>query len=48
MPTFDNAKVAKIGVVDIEKLLLTSSAGKLAKAQINKKAREMESILLKN
>jgi len=34
--------VAKIGVVDIQKILLTSSAGKLAKAQINKKAREME------
>ena len=45
MPTPDNATVAKIGVIDIEKLLLTSSAGKLAKAQINKKAREMESIL---
>ena len=37
------ADVAKIGVVDIQKVLLTSSAGKLAKAQINKKAREMES-----
>ena len=36
------ADVAKIGVVDIQKVLLTSSAGKLAKAQINKKAREME------
>ena len=39
------ADVAKIGVVDIQKVLLTSSAGKLAKAQINKKAREMESNL---
>lgn len=39
------ADVAKIGVVDIQKVLLTSSAGKLAKAQINKKAREMESSL---
>jgi len=39
------ADVAKIGVVDIQKVLMTSSAGKLAKAQINKKAREMESNL---
>jgi len=39
------ADVAKIGVVDIQKILLTSSAGKMAKAQINKKAREMESKL---
>ena len=45
MPTFDNVTVAKIGVVDIDKLLLTSSAGKLAKAQIDKKTREMESSL---
>jgi outer membrane protein len=39
------ADVAKIGVVDIQKVLLTSSVGKMAKAQINKKAREMESSL---
>jgi outer membrane protein len=39
------ADVAKIGVVDIQKILLTSSAGKMAKAQINKKAREMETKL---
>jgi outer membrane protein len=39
------ADVAKIGVVDIQKVLMTSSAGKMAKAQINKKAREMESSL---
>jgi outer membrane protein len=39
------ADVAKIGVVDIQKVLLTSSAGKMAKAQINKKAREMEANL---
>ena len=39
------ADVAKIGVVDIQKVLMTSSAGKLAKAQINKKAREMENNL---
>ncbi len=39
------ADVAKIGVVDIQKILLSSSAGKMAKAQINKKAREMEAKL---
>ena len=39
------ADVAKIGVVNIQKVLMTSSAGKLAKAQINKKAREMENNL---
>jgi len=39
------ADVAKIGVVDTQKILLTSSAGKMAKAQINKKAREMEAKL---
>jgi outer membrane protein len=39
------ADVAKIGVVDIQKVLMTSSAGKLAKAQINKNAREMENSL---
>ena len=39
------ADVAKIGVVDVQKVLLTSSVGKMAKAQINQKAREMESIL---
>jgi len=36
------ADVAKIGVVDIQKILMTSAAGKVAKAEINKKAREME------
>jgi outer membrane protein len=39
------ADVAKIGVVDIQKILLTSAAGKNAKAEISKKAREMESTL---
>ena len=39
------ADVAKIGVVDIQKILLTSAAGKIAKAEISKKAREMESTL---
>ena len=39
------ADVAKIGVVDIQKVLMTSSAGKAAKAEINKKAREMEAKL---
>ena len=37
--------VAKIGVVDIQKILLASVAGKNAKAEISKKAREMESTL---
>ncbi|MEJ2096961.1 MAG: OmpH family outer membrane protein [Deltaproteobacteria bacterium] len=39
------ADVAKIGIVDIQKVLHTSSIGKMAKAQINKKAREMEANL---
>jgi outer membrane protein len=39
------ADVAKIGVVDIQKILLTSVAGKNAKAEISKKARQMESTL---
>ncbi|MCG6911973.1 MAG: OmpH family outer membrane protein [Deltaproteobacteria bacterium] len=39
------ADVAKIGVVDIQKVLHTSAAGKSAKAEINKKAREMEGLL---
>jgi len=39
------ADVAKIGVVNIQKILLTSVAGKNAKAEISKKAREMESTL---
>ncbi len=39
------ADVAKIGIVNIQKILLTSAAGKIAKAEINKKARAMESQL---
>ena len=39
------ADVAKIGVVNIQKILLTSAAGKIAKVEIGKKAREMESTL---
>ena len=39
------ADVAKIGVVSSQKFLLTSAAGKNAKAEISKKAREMESTL---
>ena len=39
------ADVAKIGVVNIQKILLTSAAGKSAKVEISKKAREMESTL---
>ena len=44
MPCFA-ADVAKIGVVNIQKILLTSAAGKIAKAEISKKAREMEATL---
>lgn len=39
------ADVAKIGMVNIQKILLTSAAGKIAKTEISKKAREMESML---
>lgn len=39
------ADVAKIGVVDIQKVLLASAAGKMAKADISKKARDMEAAL---
>lgn len=39
------ADVAKIGVVNTQKVLMTSSAGKMAQAQINKKFRELESQL---
>ena len=36
------ADVAKIGLVDFQKVLTTSSAGKQSKAEINKKGAEME------
>ena len=41
------ADVAKIGVVDFQKILQNSSAGKYAQAEINKKGKEMESELAK-
>lgn len=41
------ADVAKIGVVNTQKVLMTSSAGKMAQAQINKKFRELEKVLNK-
>ena len=43
-PSF-GADVAKIGVVSIQKVLLTSSVGKMVKAQMNKKFREIQTIL---
>lgn len=44
VPSF-GADVAKIGVVDVQKVLLTSSVGKMVKAQMNKKFREIQSVL---
>ncbi len=41
------ADVAKIGVVDFQKILENSSAGKYAQAEINKKGKQMESELAK-
>jgi outer membrane protein len=41
------ADVAKIGVINTQKILMTSSAGKMAQAQINKKFRELEGELNK-
>ena len=41
------ADVAKIGVVDFQKVLQNSSAGKYAQAEINKKGKEMEAELAK-
>jgi len=41
------ADVAKIGVVDFQKILQNSSAGKYAQAEINKKGKQMESELAK-
>ena len=43
-PSF-GADVAKIGVVSVQKILLTSSVGKMVKAQMNKKFREIQTIL---
>ena len=39
------ADVAKIGVVDFQKIIQTSSAGKAAQAKINEKGKEMEKTL---
>ena len=41
------ADVAKIGVLDFQKILQNSSAGKYAQAEINKKGKQMESDLAK-
>ena len=41
------ADVAKIGVVDFQKILENSSAGKYAQAEISKKGKQMESQLTK-
>ncbi len=41
------ADVAKIGVVDFQKILETSNAGKLARDKINEQGRKMESDLKK-
>jgi outer membrane protein len=44
VPSFA-ADVAKIGVVSVQKILLTSSVGKMVKAQMNKKFREIQTVL---
>ena len=41
------ADVAKIGVVDFQRVLETSSAGKMAMAEINKQGKKMEADLKK-
>ena len=41
IPSF-GADVAKIGVIDFQRIVKTSSAGKKAMAEINKKGKEME------
>ncbi len=43
MPCFSGE--AKIGIVDFQRVLGESSPGKLAKAEINAKGKEMEKIL---
>ena len=40
-----SADVAKIGVIDFQRILETSSTGKLAQAEINKKGKKMEAEL---
>ena len=41
------ADVAKIGIVDFQRILETSSAGKMAMAEINKRGKKMEADLKK-
>ena len=45
-PAF-GADVAKIGIVDFQRILDTSSAGKAARAEINKRGKQMEAELKK-
>jgi len=42
------ADVAKIGVVDFQRILVTSSAGKASQAEITKQGKAMEAELRKN
>lgn len=44
-PSIEAADVAKIGVIDFQRILETSSAGKFAQAEINKKGKQMEADL---
>jgi outer membrane protein len=44
VPSF-GADVAKIGVVDIQQVFMTSSVGKMIKAQMNEKGRKIQTIL---
>jgi len=46
IPSF-GADVAKIGIIDFQRIVKTSSAGKKAMAEINKKGKEMETDLKK-
>jgi outer membrane protein len=46
-PSVRAADVAKIGVIDFQRILETSSAGKYAQAEINKKGKQMEADLKK-
>ncbi|MFC1488642.1 OmpH family outer membrane protein [Thermodesulfobacteriota bacterium] len=46
IPSF-GADVAKIGIIDFQRIVQTSSAGKIAMAEINKKGKEMEADLKK-
>jgi len=46
IPSF-GADVAKIGIIDFQRIVKTSSAGKKAMAEINKKGKEMEADLKK-